>query len=165
MGPLSRILLLWTPQFLWLAAGVILSLAALEAGVALMALSGYAIGAAVAGVLTLPLVLRVFGVSRVVLRYLERVTTHTATFRALADVRVWFFKALARTGAGGLAKAGTPSGNTVRLLVNATCVPSAEIARSRIGAFVARSVVLPLASSESWLSACVRVSPGCMSLT
>ena len=102
MGPLSRILLLWTPQFLWLAFGVILSLAALEAGVALMAMSGYAIGAAVAGVLTLPLVLRVFGVSRVVLRYLERVITHTATFRALADVRVWFFKALARTGAGGL---------------------------------------------------------------
>jgi ATP-binding cassette subfamily C protein CydC len=102
MGPLSRILLLWTPQFLWLAAGVVLSLAALEAGVALMAMSGYAIGAAVAGVLTLPLVLRVFGVSRVVLRYLERVVTHTATFRALADVRVWFFKALARTAAGGL---------------------------------------------------------------
>jgi ATP-binding cassette subfamily C protein CydC len=38
----------------------------------------------------------------VVLRYLERVITHSATFRALADVRVWFFRALARTGAGGL---------------------------------------------------------------
>jgi ATP-binding cassette subfamily C protein CydC len=102
MGPISRILLLWTPQFFWLAAGVIVSLMALEAGVALMTVSGYAVGAALAGVVTLPLVLRLFGASRVVLRYFERVLTHTATFRALADVRVWFFKALARTGAGGL---------------------------------------------------------------
>ncbi len=102
MGPISRILLLWTPQFFWLAAGVIVSLMALEAGVALMTVSGYAVGAALAGAVTLPMVLRLFGTSRVVLRYFERVLTHTATFRALADVRVWFFKALARTGAGGL---------------------------------------------------------------
>ncbi len=36
------------------------------------------------------------------LRYLERLVTHAATFRALADLRVWFFRRLARGGAGGL---------------------------------------------------------------
>ncbi len=36
------------------------------------------------------------------LRYAERLVTHAATFRALADLRVWFFRNLARGTAGGL---------------------------------------------------------------
>ena len=40
--------------------------------------------------------------ARVVLRYAERLVTHAATFRALADLRVWFFRNLARSAAGGL---------------------------------------------------------------
>ena len=43
-----------------------------------------------------------FGITRVLGRYFERLVTHAATFRALADLRVWFFRHLARTGAGGL---------------------------------------------------------------
>ena len=39
-----------------------------------------------------PALLRALGVSRVVLRYLERLVTHAATFRALAGLRVWFFR-------------------------------------------------------------------------
>ena len=50
----------------------------------------------------MPAILRAFGASRVVLRYLERLVTHGATFRALADMRVWFFRRLAATSAGGL---------------------------------------------------------------
>ena len=37
-----------------------------------------------------------------VLRYTERLLTHAATFRALADLRVWFFRNLAHGSAGGL---------------------------------------------------------------
>ena len=54
------------------------------------------------GVLAAPLALRALGAARVVLRYLERLVTHAATFRALADLRVWFFRNLARGTAGGL---------------------------------------------------------------
>ena len=39
---------------------------------------------------------------RLLLRYLDRLSTHAATFRALADLRVWFFRGLARGSAGGL---------------------------------------------------------------
>ena len=46
--------------------------------------------------------LRGLGTARVVLRYAERLVTHAATFRALADLRVWFFRNLARGAAGGL---------------------------------------------------------------
>ena len=49
--------------------------------------------------------LRVTGVLRVLLRYLERVVTHEATFRALADLRVWFFAGVAELAASVIAHA------------------------------------------------------------
>jgi ATP-binding cassette, subfamily C, bacterial CydC len=102
-GPLLRILLLWRWQAAWLLAGLAISLAAQTAGVGLMAVSGATISAALlSGALAAPLLLRWLGVARVVLRYTERLVTHGATFRALADMRVWFFRRLARTAAGGL---------------------------------------------------------------
>jgi len=50
----------------------------------------------------LPALLRVLGPTRVVSRYVERLTTHEATFRALTDLRIWFFRGLAARSAGGL---------------------------------------------------------------
>jgi ATP-binding cassette, subfamily C, bacterial CydC len=102
-GPLFRIIGLWGRQTGWLLGGLIVSLAALIAGVGLMAASGITIGAAVlAGGLAAPAILPGFGAARVVLRYTERLVTHGAMFRALSEMRVWFFGRLARTSAGGL---------------------------------------------------------------
>ena len=98
-----RILALWRGRAFWLLLGVLVSLAAVAAGVGLMVLSGALIAAAATvGALAAPMLLRVFGVGRVLLRYLERMITHAATFRALADLRVWFFRGLATRTAGGL---------------------------------------------------------------
>jgi ATP-binding cassette, subfamily C, bacterial CydC len=103
MSDLGRILALWRGRAGWLAAGLVISLIALGAGVGLMAVAGRSIGLAVAaGVLAAPLALRGLGVTRVIGRYLERLVTHEATFRALADLRVWFFRGLAGSAAGGL---------------------------------------------------------------
>jgi ATP-binding cassette subfamily C protein CydC len=103
MTDVLRILGLWRSRAVWLAAGAIVSLAALLAGVGMMALGGTMVALVVAtSVLVAPLALRVFGAARVVLRYLERLLTHDATFRALADLRVWFFRGIARSAAGGL---------------------------------------------------------------
>jgi len=99
---LLRILVLWRGRAWWLAAGVLVSLAALAAGVALMAAGGAMVAAAMAGVLVAPVALRGLGTARVLLRYAERMLTHAATFRALADLRVWFFRQLSRSTAGGL---------------------------------------------------------------
>jgi ATP-binding cassette subfamily C protein CydC len=86
---------------LWL--GVLISLGSVAAGVALMTLSGAAVAAVLTGaVLTAPLWLRIVGPARVVLRYLERLVSHGATFRAIADLRVWFFRGFAARSAGGL---------------------------------------------------------------
>ena len=103
MRPLARILRLWRGQAGWLLLGVAVAVASSLTGVALLALAGAHVavlllgaGAAAGALLT------VLGPLRVVLRYFERLATHAATFRALADLRVWFFRRFAGRSAGGL---------------------------------------------------------------
>jgi ATP-binding cassette, subfamily C, bacterial CydC len=103
LAPLLRILALWRHRAPSLALGALVSLASVATGVAMLAVSGSLVAGLLAGgALAAPVALRVLGPARVVLRYLERLTTHDATFRALADLRVWFFRGLAACGAGGL---------------------------------------------------------------
>ncbi len=96
---LLRIIGLWRAQMVWLAAGVLVSLLALATGVSLMVVAGAALASLA---LFAPFALRALGVIRVGLRYAERLVTHTAMFRALADLRVWLFRRLAANSAGGL---------------------------------------------------------------
>jgi ATP-binding cassette subfamily C protein CydC len=103
MMPLLRILSLWRGRAAWLLLGLVLSLAALLVALALMQQAGARIAGAWSGVaVAAALALRWLGLGRVVLRYLERLATHAATFRALADLRVWFFRGVATRAAGGL---------------------------------------------------------------
>ena len=103
MRPLLRILGLWGGQAPMLMLGAAIAVASLGTAVALMGQSGALIaGALLAGAVTTGWLLRLLGAGRVALRYLERLATHSATFRALADLRVWFFGNLARGAAGGL---------------------------------------------------------------
>ena len=96
---LSRVVRLWHGRAGWLAAGVLVSLLALASGVALMAVAGATLASLA---LFAPLLLRGLGVVRVILRYTERMLTHSAMFRALADMRVRLFRKLAGNSAGGL---------------------------------------------------------------
>ncbi|MCL2427647.1 MAG: ATP-binding cassette domain-containing protein, partial [Alphaproteobacteria bacterium] len=102
MTLLLRVLALWRGQAVWLLVGLAVTLAALAAGVGLMVLAGATLASLALGIALAPLLLRGFGLARVALRYFERLTTHEATFRALAALRVWFFRGLARSSAGGL---------------------------------------------------------------
>lgn len=102
MRPLLRIVALWRVHAPWLALGFAATLAALLAGIGLMTLSGAMLGTAAVGALVVPGLLRGTGVARVVLRYFERLWLHEGTFRALASLRVWFFRGLSRSAAGGL---------------------------------------------------------------
>jgi ATP-binding cassette subfamily C protein CydC len=103
MTALLRIMALWRGRWQRLALGVAVSIASVGTAAAMMALSGSLVAGLLAGAaLAAPIALRGLGPVRVVLRYLERLTTHDATFRALADLRVWFFRGLAVRSAGGL---------------------------------------------------------------
>jgi ATP-binding cassette subfamily C protein CydC len=117
MKPLLRILVLWRNRAPGLFAGVVIAAMTAASGMALMALSGSAVAAVLTGVaLSAPLWLRVVGPARVVLRYLERLVSHGATFRAIADLRVWFFRGFAARSAGGLGF--RPAGDLISRLVN-----------------------------------------------
>ena len=103
MKPIFRILVLWRKHWPGLAFGAVVSLASLGAAMALMALSGSAVAAVLVGAAVgTPVLLRVVGPVRVVLRYAERLISHGATFHAIADLRVWFFRGFAARSAGGL---------------------------------------------------------------
>jgi ATP-binding cassette subfamily C protein CydC len=117
--PLLGVLAVWRARRGWLIVGALISLASLATGVALMGVSGGLVAGLVSGTaLAAPTVLRVLGPARVVLRYLERLAGHEAVFRALADLRIWFFRGLARSAAGGLGF--RRSGDVLARLVNDT---------------------------------------------
>lgn len=100
MRPLLRIMALSSRQAPWLALGLVVTLLGTLAGLALAGAAGAVFTDA--SLLAIPLLLRLLGPARVVLRYFERLTTHNALFRALADLRIWFFHSLAQRMAGGL---------------------------------------------------------------
>jgi thiol reductant ABC exporter CydC subunit len=90
---------------LWLS--IILGAGALLASISLLATSGWLISAAslMPPVLTLSVAVvavRTFGISRSVLRYFERLISHSAAFTALISVRSSLYENLARVAPAGL---------------------------------------------------------------
>lgn len=95
----GRLIKLMAPFRWWMLLAVFLSFATVGASVGLMAVSAYLISKAAlateAAQLNLAITgVRVFAISRAALRYAERYVTHTATFRILTYLRVWFYKAI-----------------------------------------------------------------------
>jgi ATP-binding cassette subfamily C protein CydC len=99
---LWRLLVLFMPYWRWMLGGVLLSLATLLANLSLMAVAGWFISAmALAGTagvamdyFTPAAMIRGFAIVRTGGRYAERLVTHEATFRLLAQLRVWFYEHL-----------------------------------------------------------------------
>ena len=102
MTDLVRVLALWRSEAALLLAGAVVALLSVAAGAGLSAAAGGAIVPAALGGVVLLWALRGLGLGRILLRYVDRVLSHAATFRALAQLRVWFFRGLARSGLGGL---------------------------------------------------------------
>ena len=100
MTALLEVMRVWRGEWPALAFGLFLTV------LSVLALAGLSVSAGaaplVAGAFGLAWALRGFGLGRVVLRYLERLATHRATFRALTALRIWMFRGLSRRSAGGL---------------------------------------------------------------
>src|SRR5512133_3457334 len=99
MKTLTRLLSFVKPFWPQVLLSVLLGALTIRASISLMSTSAYlismaalhpgieAISVAVVGV-------RFFGISRGVFRYLERLSSHSLTFRVLARLRVWFYQAI-----------------------------------------------------------------------
>jgi ATP-binding cassette subfamily C protein CydC len=103
---LARVLRLWRPQGGALLGGVLVTMASALAGLSLMALAGKGVAAGVAagGISGMAALfwLRPMVVLRPAMRWAERMSTHAAAFRALANTRIWFFSRLAERMPGGI---------------------------------------------------------------
>lgn len=110
MRELLQILAVARHQWWWMAAGILLGVLVIAANTLLMALSGWFIASmAVAGLSGVPFnyffpsaAIRGLAIVRTVGRYAERLTTHEAAFRVLADLRVWLFRRLVPQAPAGL---------------------------------------------------------------
>ena len=96
MNTIWRLLRLIAPFRWWVALAVLLSFATIGSSVGLMAMSAYLISKAALSTSVTDLALaitgvRFFAIARAAFRYVERVVTHTATFRILPRLRVWFY--------------------------------------------------------------------------
>lgn len=99
MSTFMRLLKLIAPFKKWVAGAVLLNFLTIGSSVGLMAMSAYLISKAalVTNVADLALAItsvRLFAILRAVFRYLERYFSHTATFRILTHLRVWFYSAI-----------------------------------------------------------------------
>ncbi|MBS0982757.1 thiol reductant ABC exporter subunit CydC [Gluconobacter cerinus] len=99
---LSRIIRVWKPHYGRLITGIVIAELAVCSSLALMGQAGSRVAAAAVGVAAGSMLLQAAGASQIVLRYLERLYTHDAMFRALSDLRVWFYRRLAKGAAAGL---------------------------------------------------------------
>ncbi|MEJ2453354.1 MAG: thiol reductant ABC exporter subunit CydC [Candidatus Thiodiazotropha sp.] len=102
MTDFKRLLSLLRPVMGWMLLGGLIAFVTLLANVILMAISGWFIAAmALAGAagvsmnyFTPAAVIRACAITRTVGRYGERLVTHEATLRLLANLRVWFYQRL-----------------------------------------------------------------------
>ena len=83
----------------WVALSVLLGVLTVGSNVGLMGTSAFLISAAALhpqlGTLLVAIVgVRFFGIARGVFRYAERLASHNVTFRLLARLRAWFYRAL-----------------------------------------------------------------------
>src|SRR5690242_8985189 len=95
----GRLLRLAAPLGGSIGLAVLLGALTVGSGIALMATSAYLISAAalhpsVAALSVAIVGVRFFGIARGVFRYLERLVSHQATFRLLANLRAWLYRAL-----------------------------------------------------------------------
>ncbi|MCC7426787.1 MAG: thiol reductant ABC exporter subunit CydC [Alphaproteobacteria bacterium] len=96
MPGLRFALALLAPRRGALVAGALVALLSVALGLGVLLAAGAAIAGGAAAA-SLPL-LRLFAPLRVAVRYAERLATHAALFRVLADIRVWLFARLAAAG-------------------------------------------------------------------
>ena len=98
-SPVRLLFAMMAPFKGWIALSALMGFATIGSSIGLLGTSAFIIAKAalrpsIAELQVAIVGVRFFGLSRGVFRYLERYTAHQTTFRLLARLRVWFYKAL-----------------------------------------------------------------------
>lgn len=104
-----RVLGLALPFWRGMSYAAFLGMVTIGSSVALMGTSAWLISKAglqpsIAALGVAPVMVRAFGVSRAVFRYLERLVSHNVTFKLLARLRVWFYEQIEPLAPAALGK-------------------------------------------------------------
>lgn len=107
MKTLLHLLSFLRPSLGWVALSVLLAAATVFSGIGLLGTSAYLIASAAlhpsVAVLQVAIVgVRFFGISRGLLRYLERLVSHSVNFRVLGELRSWFYRTVEPLAPAGL---------------------------------------------------------------
>ncbi len=107
LSTLMRLLAFLRPFIAWVGFSVLLGAATVACGIGLMGVSAFLIASAalhpsVAALQVAIVGVRFFGISSAVLRYLERLVSHSVNFRHLAGLRVWFYRQVEPLSPAGL---------------------------------------------------------------
>lgn len=155
----------------WMLLSCVLAMITVVSGLGLLAVAGWLLaGAALAGsmigfeLFRPAALLRLFALTRTGGRYADRVVSHEATFRLLADVRIWFYEQLAPRSPGGLARFA--SGDLLnRLVADIQSLDNLflRVLVPSISAVLVGSGLFILLGSWSWLWASAVV--GCLILS
>ncbi len=99
MKEIIRLLRIVRPYYWWMLFAAFLGFATIGSGIGLLISSAYILAKAALHPsfqeLQLGIVgVRLFGVARGVLRYIERLVSHNTTFKILSRLRVWFYKSV-----------------------------------------------------------------------
>ena len=163
---LLRVLRLWMGRSAWLVIGVVITVLSALAGLALLAFAGKLVAASIGGAANVAFLaagalallwLRPLILLRPIMRYLERLATHEATFRALADMRVWFFARLAQrlpTGLG-LRRAGDLLGRLVADIETLDGLYLRSLAPAAAALAVVLAIALVLGAADPMLAVLV----------
>ena len=119
--PVLRLLRLARALRARLVLAALAGAAATGSGVALLAVSGYLLARAsqhpnIVAISIAVVAVRALGISRGVFRYVERLSSHDAAFRVLADVRVAIYRRLEQLAPAGLS--AFRSGDLLARLIN-----------------------------------------------
>ncbi|MEQ8585573.1 MAG: thiol reductant ABC exporter subunit CydC [Thalassobaculaceae bacterium] len=164
MADLLFFLRLTTRRAGWMLLGAVFAVLVVALGLALLGLAG-AVAVGVAG--GLAWWLRPVALGRSAARYLEKLTTHEATFRILSDIRIWFFDRVSPlvpgridSGRGG-GKGGTVSlraGDLLSRLVGDVDALDGLYIQLAVPSLVALLTVLALAAVLSAVAPSVAVA-------
>lgn len=99
MKTVIRLLQFLRPLSGWVSLSILLSVGTIASNIGLLGTSAYLIAQAalhpsVADLQVAIVGVRFFGIARSVLRYAERLASHSLNFRLLAELRTWFFRRL-----------------------------------------------------------------------